>query len=220
MKERKYPGWERVRIHSFFHKKLRILMLELERQNYPQTLVRELDWVLQVLGSFLSWWNAPGKYNPVDPSEVNWSPNQHHQMMAETDSKWGLEVLALIEELLEEMKMDWTLIGIPNCDKIKKAKKVLENCNVEYQFRDYREAAPTLEELVEWEQHLGGLDAMINKRSTSYRELGLKEKKLSLDELRNEVLKTPTLLQRPILLSSRGSANSLPGMEKLLEGRQ
>lgn len=220
MNERKYPGWERVRIHSFFHKKLRFLFLDLERQNYPQELLKELDWALQVLSNFLTWWNAPAKYNSVRQSEVCWSPLRHHQMMAETKSKWGLEVLALIEELLKEMKMDWNLIGIPNCDKIKKAKKMLDDCKVEYQFRDYREAAPTLQELVEWEQHLGGLESMINKRSTSYRDLGLQEKNLSLDELRDEILKTPTLLQRPILLSSRGSANSLPGIEKLLEGQQ
>lgn len=64
-----------------------------------------------------------------------------------------------------------TLYGLKNCDTCKKATKWLDRFGVAYTFVDYREQKPEPETLVAWAEQAGGFDALINKSSTTWRQL-------------------------------------------------
>ena len=59
--------------------------------------------------------------------------------------------------------MDATLHGIKNCDSVKKARKWLESHGIEYQFRDFRTAAPDAAEIRGWLAHCEW-QKLLNKR--------------------------------------------------------
>ena len=92
-----------------------------------------------------------------------------------------------------------TLYGIKNCDTIKKARSYLEQHHIDYLFHDYRVDGLTQQQLAVWVAELGW-EALINKRSTSWRKLpdSLKD---SLDESTaiKVMLDHPTLIKRPLL---------------------
>jgi len=92
-----------------------------------------------------------------------------------------------------------TLYGIPNCDTVKKAQRWLQANSVDFNFHDFRKDGLTQAQLEEWINALGW-EALLNKRSTSWRQLD--------DEIKNnineasavrEMLATPTLIKRPVL---------------------
>ena len=91
------------------------------------------------------------------------------------------------------------IYGIPTCDSVRKARKWFEAESIEYDFVDFRKQAPTREQLATWLAALGN-NALINKRSTTWKQLS--------DAERNEVengdsiailLAQPTLIKRPLL---------------------
>ncbi|WP_086982678.1 ArsC family reductase [Vibrio aphrogenes] len=94
-----------------------------------------------------------------------------------------------------------TMYGIPNCDTIKKAKKWLESEGIDYQFHNYRKDGITPELVTAFCQTFGW-DKVVNKRSTTYRQL-TEEQKNQLDEHAAIALlvEHPAMIKRPILLS-------------------
>lgn len=92
-----------------------------------------------------------------------------------------------------------TIYGIPNCDTVKKAQRWLQANNVEFSFHDFRKDGLTEEQLREWVAALGW-EALLNKRSTSWRALA-DDVKNNIDETSaiREMLATPTLIKRPVL---------------------
>src|SRR5690349_24072522 len=64
-----------------------------------------------------------------------------------------------------------TLFGLKNCATCKKATKWLDRFGVAYSFVDYRDDKRTPETLLEWSKQAGGWDALINKSSTTWRQL-------------------------------------------------
>ncbi len=96
-----------------------------------------------------------------------------------------------------------TLYGIKNCDTVKKARKWLEQNKVDYTFHDFREDGMGSVPLADW---LGefGWEQVLNRRSTSWRELSDAQKN-GLDNASAEALAntTPTLIKRPVM--TRGS---------------
>jgi Spx/MgsR family transcriptional regulator len=69
------------------------------------------------------------------------------------------------------MAMSTTVYGLKNCDTCKKATKWLDRFGVPYTFVDYRDNKPSPEMLLAWAAQLGGLAAMVNKSSTTWRQL-------------------------------------------------
>ena len=93
----------------------------------------------------------------------------------------------------------FVLYGINNCDTVKKAKNWLQENNKDYQFHDYRKQGLTADLLTTFEGQLGW-ETMLNKRSTSWRELSDDKKNdLSKETALQYMLDTPTLIKRPIL---------------------
>lgn len=89
--------------------------------------------------------------------------------------------------------------GIKNCDKIQKTKKWLKESEVEYTFYDLKKEPLTREELEEF-VHRIGLDVLINRRGTTWRNLNLKDKELSDSELFDLLLENQTMIKRPVLI--------------------
>jgi arsenate reductase len=92
-----------------------------------------------------------------------------------------------------------TLYGIKNCDTIKKAKKWLDEHDIDYRFHDFRVDDLTGEQLHAWCEELG-FEVLLNKRGTTWRALS-DETKNSVDAQRAEalMLEQPAMIKRPVL---------------------
>lgn len=98
------------------------------------------------------------------------------------------------------MTKDITLYGINNCDTVKKALKWLVSHNIEHKFYDFKKQPLTRELLSSFVQ-LNDWSTLLNKRSTTYKNLSNDIKNNLTDEVAFEqVLLQPTLLKRPLLL--------------------
>src|SRR5690554_4353255 len=95
--------------------------------------------------------------------------------------------------------MTITVYGIPNCDTVRKARKWLAKKAIQHQFHDVREqpvAAPIIEA---WLQQLG-IDQVINKRSTAWRQLNDSQQQVADTAAAVDLLQEyPTLMKRPLL---------------------
>ena len=89
------------------------------------------------------------------------------------------------------------MYGIKNCDSVKKAKKYLNNHNIKFEFIDFRQN-PIDNNTLDFFIDRVGMDKLINKRSTTYRNLSDSEKSNISKEL---ILKNPTLIKRPVLVN-------------------
>ncbi|WP_445946196.1 ArsC family reductase [Shewanella sp.] len=96
--------------------------------------------------------------------------------------------------------MTVTLFGIKNCDTVRKARKWLEAEQVTTQFHDFRDDGLTQMQLQSWVDTLGW-EAVLNKRSTSFRALSDAQKsKLDSTSAIALMLEIPTLIKRPVLV--------------------
>jgi Spx/MgsR family transcriptional regulator len=96
--------------------------------------------------------------------------------------------------------MTTLLYGIPNCDTVKKSQKWLSQNNIPFVFHDYRKDGldssliKSFLENLEWTE-------LLNKRSTSYRQLTEQQKaSLSAETVIDLLVEFPTLIKRPILI--------------------
>tara|TARA_B100000674_G_scaffold470161_1_gene457724 strand:- start:11 stop:739 length:729 start_codon:yes stop_codon:yes gene_type:complete len=106
------------------------------------------------------------------------------------------------------------LYGIPNCDKIRKAKKLLEQSCISHEFINIRECIPEEKSIKQWIETLGEKE-LINKRSTTYRNLKSNELNRSdVFDWISLIRKHPTLIQRP-LFEAKGEVKV--GLASLIE---
>lgn len=105
--------------------------------------------------------------------------------------------------------MSETIIyGLKNCDTCKKATKWLDRFGVAYSFVDYREHKPTPETLLEWAAQLGGLGPMVNKSSTTWRQLPDNRKAAASDaEWKLLLREYPQLIKRPVVVTADGTVS-------------
>jgi len=93
----------------------------------------------------------------------------------------------------------FTLYGISNCDTVKKAQKWLQQQSIDFTFHDFKKQGLSKELLTEL-ANLGDWSTLLNKRSTTFRQLPDEIKNnLTNDVIFNAVLEQPTLLKRPLL---------------------
>ncbi|NLS13211.1 ArsC family reductase [Vibrio sp. SM6] len=95
--------------------------------------------------------------------------------------------------------MTTVMYGIANCDTVKKAKKWLQQAEVEFSFHDYRKQGIDAA-LVERFCHELGWEKVLNKRGTTYRGL-TDEQKASLNQNTavDLLVANPAMIKRPIL---------------------
>jgi len=103
-----------------------------------------------------------------------------------------------------------TVYGIKQCDTVKKALKWLESRDIEHQFHDVRKDGLNAEMIQRWSEAFGW-QALVNKRSTTWRNLD-EEAKQTLNEQTALalLLENPTLIKRPIV---EGGKQSLIGFK-------
>ena len=94
-------------------------------------------------------------------------------------------------------------ICYPKCTTCQKAKKWLDQKELEYELRDIKLDKPTLEELTEWHKKSGlPLKKFFNTSGLLYKSLDLKNKLLDMSE--DDMLKLLStdgmLVKRPLLI--------------------
>lgn len=95
-------------------------------------------------------------------------------------------------------------VHYPRCSTCKKAKKWLEENNIEFTEKDIVEDNPTFEELKEWyEKSDLPLKRFFNTSGMKYRELKLKDKlpDMSEDEQLELLATDGMLVKRPIIVN-------------------
>lgn len=91
----------------------------------------------------------------------------------------------------------------PSCSTCKKAKKWLEEHEVQYEDRHIKEQNPTVSELREWQEKSGlELKKFFNTSGMKYRELQLKDRLPQMsDEEKLELLASDGMLvKRPLVI--------------------
>ena len=92
----------------------------------------------------------------------------------------------------------------PKCSTCRKAKKWLEENNIEFEERNIIDDNPTYEELKEWYEKSGlALNRFFNTSGMKYRELKLKDKRpeMSEDEQLKLLATDGMLVKRPVIVS-------------------
>jgi arsenate reductase (glutaredoxin) len=94
----------------------------------------------------------------------------------------------------------YILYGIPNCDTTKKAIHWLNAHQLPYRFHDYKQAGISKEKLNAWCAK-AGWEMVLNKRSTTWRELPAAEQQNVKDQATAVQLMQAhiTSIKRPIL---------------------
>lgn len=90
------------------------------------------------------------------------------------------------------------IYGIKNCDSVKKALNYFKKHNLSYEFIDYKNTPLACSTIELWVDKVG-VDILFNARSTTYRELGLKELNLDEDGKKDWLCKKNLLIKRPIV---------------------
>lgn len=95
--------------------------------------------------------------------------------------------------------MSTVVFGIPNCDTVKKARVFLDKNGIDYTFHDFRADPVSETQLQQWVDEIG-LENLVNKRSTTYRQLSDNDKTNSQPAHWIALIKAqPTLMKRPVL---------------------
>lgn len=95
--------------------------------------------------------------------------------------------------------MTTMIFGIKNCDTVKKARRWLSEANIEHEFHDFREQPLSETEIQGW-LNAAGLEKVLNKRSTSFRQLSPEQQQLTSELQWLPLLQQqPTLIKRPVL---------------------
>lgn len=108
---------------------------------------------------------------------------------------------------MEKRTMKNIFIEYPKCSTCKKAKKWLEENNIEFIDRNIVEETPTVQELTEWIQKSGQeLKKWFNTSGLKYKELNLKDKLVTMsDREKIELLASDgMIIKRPLLISDKG----------------
>jgi arsenate reductase (glutaredoxin) len=104
----------------------------------------------------------------------------------------------------------YTIYGIPNCDTIKKARTWFEKNNVPYQFYDYRKESLSAEKIKEW-LAVFPWDKLVNKASTTWKELSEEEREAIVDgdSAIPLMMEKTTVIKRPLIETAGGKALTL-----------
>ena len=92
--------------------------------------------------------------------------------------------------------------GIPNCDIIKKTLLWFKNNDINVEFHDYKNSGITKDKLAGWIKK-AGLDIILNKRSTTWRELpvSVQQKTTGPDQAIKLMIENTSIIKRPVIES-------------------
>jgi Spx/MgsR family transcriptional regulator len=90
------------------------------------------------------------------------------------------------------------IYGIKNCDSVKKAIKFFKTHEIEYELFDFKQTPVDNTKIAAWLQQTD-IKTLFNARSTTYRNLKLKEKNLTPQEQQEWLSKENLLIKRPVI---------------------
>lgn len=92
-----------------------------------------------------------------------------------------------------------TMYGIKNCETVKKARKWLEENQIEYDFYDYKSQGVEEKKLKSWAKELGW-ETLLNTKGMTWRKLP-DEAKQNLTEAKaiQLMMEHPSVIKRPIV---------------------
>ena len=88
--------------------------------------------------------------------------------------------------------------GIKNCDSVKKALAFFKKHKLPYEFFDFKTENLPCEKITYWVSK-AGIKTLFNSRSTTYRNLKLKELNLNEEEQKEWLCKENLLIKRPVV---------------------
>lgn len=98
-----------------------------------------------------------------------------------------------------------TLYGLNNCDTCRKARRWLDRFGIAHEFVDYRALPLAPAELLEWARQAGGFDALVNKSSTTWRQLPEARRSPGSEaEWKLLLREHPQLMRRPVVVTADG----------------
>jgi Spx/MgsR family transcriptional regulator len=101
-----------------------------------------------------------------------------------------------------------TVYGLDTCDTCRKARNWLKRFGLEHAFVDYRAQRIPPETLKAWAAQLGGWDKLVNRASTTWRQLPETRKSPGSDPEWTLLLKEhPALVKRPVLVTGDGAVS-------------
>jgi arsenate reductase len=95
------------------------------------------------------------------------------------------------------MRKIYHLSSCSTCQRIIKDLKLKER---NFVFQDIKTEKITSQQLNEMTKMAGSIDLLFSTKAIKYRELGLKDKKLTTEEKRNFILDEYTFLKRPVII--------------------
>ena len=99
-----------------------------------------------------------------------------------------------------------TLYGLDNCDTCKKARNWLQRFGIVHEFIDYRAHRQEGQRLAGWAEQAGGWELLVNKSSTTWRQLPPNRKApASVPEWQLLLKEYPQLIRRPVVVTDDGT---------------
>ena len=95
-----------------------------------------------------------------------------------------------------------TVYGIKQCDTVRKALKWLDQQGIEHRFHDFRADGLSAQLLQTWLDS-GFSDKLVNRRSTTWRQLSETQRRSEGENLLNLLLQYPTLIKRPVFVKQQ-----------------
>ncbi|MDQ6969660.1 MAG: ArsC family reductase [Mariprofundus sp.] len=93
-----------------------------------------------------------------------------------------------------------TMYGIPNCDSIKKARRWLNQHDINYHFHNYKTDGITTAQLTQWVNQTGW-ECLLNKRGTTWRKLDDGQKSdIDADKAITLMCAHSSMIKRPVLI--------------------
>ena len=112
-----------------------------------------------------------------------------------------------------------TLYGLANCDTCRKARNWLMRFGVAHAFIDYREQRSAADTLKDWAKQLGGWDKLVNRASTTWRNLPEPRKTPHSDPEWTLLIKEyPQLVKRPVVVTDDATV-SVGFTDKIFKAR-
>ena len=95
--------------------------------------------------------------------------------------------------------MSVKIYGIKNCETMKKARALLDERGVAYEFHDYKAAGIERGKLEGWAKKVGW-ETLLNKAGTTFRKLPEKDREgLGQEKAIKLMLAQPSMIKRPVL---------------------
>ena len=99
-----------------------------------------------------------------------------------------------------------TIYHNPKCGTSRNVLAILRERGIEPEVVEYLETPPSREELVQLVRDMGvGVRDILRQKGTPYDELGLGDSSLTDDQLLDAIVRHPILMNRPIVVTPRGT---------------